>query len=300
MNIDRLKFYFNSCHYLPQSLRHDYLLKIITIACFGPIVALLTVFIFLLISPSYELFFLFIIVLILTIVGTLASIFFLKQLLCPIALTANTLHSALSGKKTAKLPIDFGDNVGQLMTDVQYAIEKIDSFDKSFKKTSAIDPLTGIFNRHIAEQRLLQDMARARREESQMLVALVNIDHFKELNEKFGHSLGDVCLTQIVATLTENIRDGDWLARWSGNKFLVVLWNFDHKATMMVLKRIQQQTVRTPMGELLNFSLSVGACEYRGETDLDTKTDLEMLLIHLDEALYQVKKSNRGGILLAE
>ncbi|MDM8569544.1 GGDEF domain-containing protein [Thiotrichales bacterium HSG1] len=236
----------------------------------------------------------------LTIVGTFASMFFLKQLLCPIALTASTLHSALNGEKIAKLPVDFGDNVGQLMTDVQYAIEKIDSFDKSLKKTSAIDPLTGIFNRHIAEQRLLQDIARARREENQMLVALLNVDHFKELNEKFGHNLGDVCLTQIVATLADNIRDGDWLARWSGNKFLIVLWNFDNKAAMMVLKRIQENTVKTPMGELLQFSLSIGACEYKGETDLDTKTDLEMLLIHLDEVLYQVKRNNRGGILLAE
>ncbi|MCK5876927.1 MAG: diguanylate cyclase [Candidatus Marithrix sp.] len=298
--MNKLKFYFNSCHYLPPSLRHDYLLKIIIIACFGPIIALLTVLMFLLVIPSYEMFYLFLVVLILTILGTLASVFFLRQLLCPIALTANTLHSALNGEKTTKLPVEFGDNVGRLMTDVQYAIEKIDSFDKSLQKTAAIDPLTGIFNRHIAEHRLLQDIARARREESQMLVALVNIDHFKDLNEKFGHNLGDVCLTQIVATLTDNIRDGDWLARWSGNKFLIVLWNFDHKATMMVLKRIQQHTTKTPMGELLKFSLSIGACEYRGETDLDTTTDLEMLLIHLDEALYQVKKNNRGGILLAE
>ncbi|MFK5968556.1 MAG: diguanylate cyclase [Candidatus Marithrix sp.] len=300
MNMNKLKFYFDSCNRLPPSLRHNYIFKIIISACFAPFLVLLTVFIFLLVIPSFNIFFLFIAVSILTVIGTLTSIFFLKQLLCPITLTANTLHDALNGEKTSKLPIDFGDNVGQLMTDVQYAIDKLESFDKSMKKTSAIDPLTGIFNRQIAEHRLLQDMARARREESQMLVALINIDHFKQLNDKFGYSLGDVCLTQIVATLEENIRDGDWLARWSGNKFLIVLWNFDHKATMMVLKRIQQETVKTPMGELLKFSLSIGACEYKGETDLDTKTDLEMLLIHLDEALYQVKQNNRGGILLAE
>ncbi len=298
--MNKLKFYFASCQRLPPSLRNNYLFKIIISACFGPAIALLTVFVFLLITPSFKIFYLFIAVSILTLLATLASVFFLKQLLCPIELTATTLHKALNGEKTAKLPIDFKDNIGQLMTDVQYSIEKLDSFNKTFKKTSLIDPLTGIFNRQIAEQRLLQDMARARREESQMLVALVNIDHFKELNDKFGYSLGDVCLTQIVATLADNIRDGDWLARWSGNKFLIVLWNFDYKATMMVLKRIQQQTIRTPMGELLKFSLSIGAYEYKGETDLDTKTDLEMLLIHLDEALYQVKQNNRGGILLAE
>lgn len=300
MDIKKLKLY-SFLSFFPL-LRKSYALKIIGVALLGIIVPWLTMIIYFLTSSSFtwgeHLNLVLIIGLVILVTGVVIS-YGLYALLRPVLFTATVLHQYISEEQITKIPIGFEDQIGQLMSDVQYVVEKLDLLNRSLQLNSNIDPLTGIQNRRAGEEYLRQDLARARRDESQMLVAMIDVDHFKTVNEQFGHHVGDVCLTQIAEVLAKAIREGDWVARWDTDVFFLVLWNFNHASPHLVLERLQQQCLKTPMGKLLQVSLSVGACQYRGNTELDTETDLETLLIRVDEALTKVKQNNRGEILLA-
>lgn len=300
MDIKKLKLY-SFLSFFPL-LRKSYVLKILGIALLGILVPLFTLMIYLIVSPTLALgepVALLFMVSIVTLVTGVIIVYGLYALLRPVLLTATALHQYISEEQLPKLPIGFEDQIGQLMADVQYVVEKLDLLNRSLQLNSNIDPLTGIQNRRAGEEYLRQDLARARRDESQMMVAMLDIDHFKIINEQFGHHVGDVCLTQIAEVLAKAIREGDWVARWDTDVFFLVLWNFNHASPHLVLERLQQQCLKTPMGKLLQVSLSMGACQYRGNTELDTETDLETLLIRVDESLSKIKQNDRGEIFLA-
>ncbi|BAP56253.1 response regulator [Thioploca ingrica] len=284
-------------------LHKSYNRKVMFIVFIGLQLPLLTLLFYIAVNSTltfHDHYLLIMVMLLSTGFSTAITLLLLFLILYPINLVATTLYQYISEEKRTQLPVGYEDSAGQLMTYIQYMIDKIELFSKSLRNASNLDPLTGIQNRRSGEEHLRQDMARARRAENQILVALVDIDQLQNINDHFGYHVGDVCLTQIAEILSKNVREGDWLARWDGDEFLIVLWNFNHIQPRAALERIQRQTIKTPMGELLKISLSVGACEYRGDTDFATDTDMEALLIHLEEALSKVKQSGGGGIAICE
>lgn len=289
MNIQKLKLYATLSH-LPL-LRNSYTFKIITVAFIGYLIPLFTLIAYLMINPSLSIdgnLEFWLVVLVITLLGMVGILFLLYWLLYPITLTSITLHQSLNHEKTPQLPAGFKDTVGQLMTDVQYTVEKLDLFNHSLKSSPAIDPLTGILNRSASKKRLRQDMARVHRENKQMLVALLKVNQLKNINEQFGYRVGDTCITQIVEVLSKRIRESDWLARWHEDQFLVVLWDFNHTTPTTILRRIQLP-IEIPIEEPLLMTLSIGACEYKKHSELDLTSELERLLIRVEKVLSQVK-----------
>ena len=283
-------------------LQKSYPLKILSVASFGFLISLLILSIYLLLNTSLPIeakLDVFIMVLLATSVGTIITLFLLYWLLYPISLMSVSLHQYIRQKQTPQLPIDFPDSVGQLMREVQYMAKQLNSLNHSLKDFSTIDHLTGLLNRRAGEERLRLDMARARRDENQILVVVVRIDQLKNINHKFGRQIGDDCLKKINNMLSNSVRESDWLARWDEGQFLMVLWNFNHANPTEVLERVQQLSVKIPKKGTLKLNFSIGACQYRGDTDLDTDTDLETLLIRLDDCLSQLKLG-QGGIVLTE
>ncbi len=291
MNRKKLKLY-SILSQLPF-LRNSYTFKIIIIVFMGCLIPLLTLIVYLTVSSSLSidgnLNFL-VVVLIATLVGMVSILLLLYWLLYPITLTSTTLHKYLNEEENPSLPAGFQDTVGQLMTDVQYTVEKLNLLNQSLKSSPAIDPLTGILNRSASKKRLRQEMARTRRENKQMLIALFKIEQFKKINEQFGYRIGDTCLIQVVDILSKSIREGDWLARWKEDEFLVVLWDFHDISPIKVLKRIQQP-IKIPIEKPLQITLSIGASEYKGNINVDIKIELERLIILLEEALSEVKQN---------
>ena len=301
MNYNRFKLY-SILAQIPW-LHKSYNRKVMLIVFIGLQLPLLTLLFYIAVSSTlsfYEHYLLVVVILLTTVFSTALVGLLLFLILYPINLVATTLYQYISEEKRTPLPVGYEDAAGKLMTYIQYMIDKVELFSKSLRNASNLDPLTGIQNRRSGEEHLRQDMARARRAENQILVALVDIDQLQNINDHFGYHVGDVCLTQIAEILSKSVREGDWLARWDGDEFLIVLWNFNHVQPRAVLERIQRQTIKTPMGELLKISLSVGACEYRGDTDFATDTDMETLLIHLEEALSKVKQAGGSGIAICE
>jgi len=300
MNIhqrDDLKFYAGLSHW--RFLKKSYHHKITAVTLLGLFLPLVVIFLSVLIYlqlgndlDALSIASLFAMILITTIVSATVMIFLLKALLFPIVLTALALRQYIDEGEIPKLPIVYQDVVGQLMLDVQYTIERLDLLTHSQEASSDRDPLTGYMNRRAGEERLRQDLARAFRTDTQILVAVADIDKFKKINTQYGHHIGDMCLIKTMEFLSNSIREGDWLARWDADQFLIVFWNFNHAMPIVVLERLQQHLVELPAGEQLRVTLNIGATICKGGIVL------EALNIHVSRALSEAKRT--VGITLVE
>src|SRR5215216_1043751 len=165
--------------------------------------------------------------LIATLLGFVATLFALRALLAPVRLASSSLETYLDERRKPELPIGFSeeDRAGKLMADVQHALDHLDSTIRSLEGLSGTDQLTGLPNRRKGEQRLAEDHARAKRGGAFLTVAVVDVDNFKAINDTHGHQAGDVCLRHVAWVIRRNVREGDWLARWGGDEFVLALWD---------------------------------------------------------------------------
>ncbi|HSE83779.1 MAG TPA: GGDEF domain-containing protein [Thermodesulfobacteriota bacterium] len=227
-------------------------------------------------------------------IGTAFTFYVLSSLLSPISLISSTLREYVNGNKVPDLPTHFTDEVGRLMSDVQYAVRHIDGFIRSLEKISMTDYLTGVYNRCSGESRLKEDIARARRSGSKISLAMLDIDDFKLINDKYGHDVGDLCLKHIVKVMEVNIRKGDWLVRWGGDEFVLILFNSDKRSAEITVERIclavQEQPIHTSQGEI-NLMLSAGICQYNG------RDDAQELFKKADSALLLAKRLGKSQVV---
>jgi diguanylate cyclase (GGDEF)-like protein len=234
--------------------------------------------------------------LIATLLGFVATLFALRALLAPVRLASSSLEACLNERRKPELPTSFSDEAGKLMADVQHALDHLDSTIRSLEGLSGTDHLTGLPNRRGGEERLGDDHARAKRGGAFLTVAVVDINRFKAINDTHGHQAGDVCLRHVARVIRRSVREGDWLARWGGDEFVVSLWDASVFAPPeAVLGRINADLKRSPValpgGEELVLSVSVGAHRYAGEDDI------RELLAKADAAMYEAKREGRAWVL---
>jgi diguanylate cyclase (GGDEF)-like protein len=234
--------------------------------------------------------------LIATLLGFVATLFALRALLAPVRLASSSLEAYLNERRKPELPTSFSDEAGKLMADVQHALDHLDSTIRSLEGLSGTDHLTGLPNRRGGEERLGDDHARAKRGGAFLTVAVVDINRFKAINDTHGHQAGDVCLRHVARVIRRSVREGDWLARWGGDEFVVSLWDASVFAPPeAVLGRINADLKRSPValpgGEELVLSVSVGAHRYAGEDDI------RELLAKADAAMYEAKREGRAWVL---
>jgi diguanylate cyclase (GGDEF)-like protein len=232
-----------------------------------------------------------------TLVGLAVTLLALRALLAPVGLAAAALDAYLEDRTLPELPTGFPDEPGRLMAGVRRAVEHLDSTITSLEGLSGSDPLTGLPNRRAGEERLAEDFARARRGGGGMLtLALADVNGFKTINDTHGHPAGDACIRHVADVVRRNVREGDWLARWAGDEFVLALWDTSVFASPgAVLGRInralRESPARLPGGEELVLSVSVGGCRYAGEDDV------RELLAKADAAMYEAKREGRAWVL---
>jgi diguanylate cyclase (GGDEF)-like protein len=234
--------------------------------------------------------------LIATLLGFVATLFVLRALLAPVRLASSSLEAYLDERRKPELPIGFSDDAGKLMADVQHAVDHLDTTIRSLEGLSGTDHLTGLPNRREGEQRLGEDLARAKRGGAILTVAVVDVNNFKSINDAHGHQAGDACLRQVARVIRRSVREGDWLCRWGGDEFVLALWDASVFASPgAVLGRINAGLRRSPVrlvgGEELVLSISVGAHRYAGENDI------RELLAKADVAMYEAKRWGRAWVL---
>ena len=231
-----------------------------------------------------------------TLGGTAATLWAMHALHAPVTLASEALRRYLDSGEIPELPTGYTDRAGRLMADVQYAVERLDAAMRSLEELAATDHLTGAYNRRATEGRLAEDVARAQRGGGTLTLALLDLDRFKPVNDEHGHRAGDVCLAHFAELLRSNVREGDWIARWGGDEFLVGVWHAEEEGppAERVLGRVAEvlrgNPVVLPTGEeaLLRFSGGLG--RWRPGDDAGT------LLSKADEALYRAKTKGEGTI----
>jgi diguanylate cyclase (GGDEF)-like protein len=229
--------------------------------------------------------------------GLAVTLLALRALLVPLGQASAALDAYLQDRTRPQLPMGFDDEAGRLMADVRRAVEHLDSTIISLEGLSGSDHLTGLPNRREGEERLAADFARAQRGSGGMLtLALADVNRFKTINDSHGHLAGDACIRHVADVVRRNVREGDWLARWGGDEFVLVLWDASVFASPeAVLGRInnalRESPARLPGGEELVLSVSVGGCRYAGEDDV------RELLAKADAAMYEAKREGRAWVL---
>ncbi len=198
-------------------------------------------------------------------------------------------------------PLDPGELSARSATQLKrkrYADALRDRLDESLEM-SVRDALTGLFNRRYTVSRLRQALDGLRTNHEPVTTALIDIDHFKRINDTWGHNAGDQVLKEICARLSEQLRAIDIAGRYGGEEFLVVFSNTTARDACDAMERARLAVCATPVtlretGDIINVTMSVGVAEAFLEDSV------ESLIERADTALYEAKRSGRNRVIEAK
>ncbi len=164
---------------------------------------------------------------------------------------------------------------------------------------ATIDSLTNLWNRRKIFEFFEEELDRGARECSHIGAIMVDIDNFKQINDNFGHSVGDKVLSEVAFRLKHSLRRYDKIGRYGGDEMLIVLPNCDRDNVTVVTERLRQiickKNIKTTAGAL-NITISLGGASTQGLN----KISLEKMLESSDNALYQAKRQGRNCAIVTE
>ncbi len=180
--------------------------------------------------------------------------------------------------------------------EVRASLNSLDQALRSLENEAARDPLTGILNRRTCSARLEGDLARSARSGVPFSIAIFDMDDLKSINDSHGHAAGDSALRHFAKTLGEATREGDWVARWGGDEFVLGLWDANGDSVLMIANRVIECLNAAPavLGEKsVVLSASFGVAQAQ-EGD-----DPTLLFSRADKALLVAKGTGRGRVSTA-
>jgi len=154
------------------------------------------------------------------------------------------------------------------------------------------DEKTGIYNYRFFKNVLELEFERAKRGKQKLSLAIIDIDHFKKLNDKYGHLTGDLVLKELAKTLQKNTRRYDVLARFGGEEFVVLLPETPSRAARIVIGRMRKALSKNPRLKRYRVAVSVGLTEYKN------KDTIQRMIKRADKALYSAKKTGRDRVVV--
>jgi diguanylate cyclase (GGDEF)-like protein len=173
--------------------------------------------------------------------------------------------------------------------------QELSQKNKELLTLSMYDPLTGVFNR-----RKIMDLGKeifntCKENNKSLCIVILDIDNFKNINDTYGHGIGDVVIKSIATTCKNVLRKRDYFARIGGEEFLILLENLNQSQTILVLerlrKKIEQSVIYTSAGEGISVTISIGISTLSNGDD-----SLATIIHRADEALYLSKRNGRNQI----
>jgi diguanylate cyclase (GGDEF)-like protein len=184
------------------------------------------------------------------------------------------------------------------MLRIKRLADELEKVNKELAELATIDPLTQVANRRAVEQRLAHEFQRARRYKHPFTVILIDIDHFKSVNDEYGHPVGDKVLIEVAAAIRQSTRSTDMVARFGGEEFIVLAPETPAAAGGLVAERIRQsishRTSKKSDQGLPTVTASLGVAS----TELTLATETE-LVARADQSLYRAKHEGRNRVVVA-
>lgn len=195
----------------------------------------------------------------------------------------------------AAATLQFDDNdVPIRMTGVNWDVTDRRHMEDKLRQLASTDPLTGASNRRHFMDRLTEEVDRCKRYNTSLVLLSMDIDHFKDINDSYGHPAGDVVLQDLVVLCTKTLRTTDHFGRVGGEEFLAALTQTGIVAGERTAERLRQlienHIVKTH-GHSIAYTISIGATEVRAEDK-----NIESILKRADEALYKAKNNGRNRV----
>lgn len=193
------------------------------------------------------------------------------------------------------------DFIERLAAVVAICLENV-TYNEQLKYTGFTDPLTGIHNRRYFEQRLREELARSQRGGRPLSCLFLDLDHFKRINDSYGHLEGDRVLREAARRIKVQLRLNDALARYGGEEFAGLLGDTDAPLALTIAERIRQNIAAPPfplMGQQgLAVTLSIGVATFHRLGPKETvDRAAEKLVAMADRALYRAKEAGRNQVV---
>ncbi len=166
------------------------------------------------------------------------------------------------------------------------------------------DPLTGLWNRRAFDQALKREWKRTVREKSQLSLLLLDLDHFKPLNDQYGHPLGDECLTAVASVISDTVRSSDVVCRWGGDEIAIILPGADHAGAVRTAEKVRAAVEalrfrsKKNAEEWFSVTASIGVATAASEPP-GVPTVPQNLLKVADRALYRAKREGQNRVATA-
>lgn len=231
-------------------------------------------------------------------IATFAASLKPKQLSQPLQIVRRDAHHCdeidLVVNGFRQLQADLRSHIDSLDATVAERTRQLREAVSEVERLSVLDPLTGCYNRRLLDQRLPAELERCFRYNRPLSVVFVDIDHFKRINDDWGHAAGDAVLREVAQCLLKGIRAQiDWVARYGGEEFLVVLPERDQLQAVEAAERLRALIASTPVtydGNSIPITGSFGVSEYRPGDSVTS------VLARADSMLYAAKRLGRNRV----
>jgi diguanylate cyclase (GGDEF)-like protein len=231
-----------------------------------------------------------------------ALFFFLDEILLARVASLSTEVSkvTVSGDLSLRLNTGGEDELGKLasavnamLTSIQKTKAELMQAQESLRFHAEHDALTGVLNRRAIRDLLRKELARCRREKNTLGVILADVDHFKKINDRYGHGAGDAVLVTAMQRISSTLRSYDVVGRYGGEEFLIIAPGCDLELAQKLAERIRAAVGEQPVDlgdETTNITLSLGVTLGTAESDP------EFLVALADTAMYQAKRNGRNRV----
>lgn len=210
----------------------------------------------------------------------------------------NAQEEMLDLQKSTKQELEY--NVQERTLELEVALRELSETNRELEKKNTLDALTGIRNRSYFDKKHTAEVRRSRRERTELSVVMIDIDHFKKVNDQHGHLMGDECIKFVANTLQNALkRPSDDVCRYGGEEFALILPSTDLEGARSLVEQVRQQIQNNPVvtaGLTINLSISAGIAT----AIVEPRQADDALLAFADQQLYLAKNAGRNRIMAAQ